>query len=47
MVRGRVYLELTDDEALEIGFMHNKETELSKKMSFMDQARLIKVSPKF
>ena len=46
VVKGRVYHELTDNEALEIGFMHNKEAELSK-MSFMDQARLIKVSKKF
>ena len=44
VVKVRIYHGLTDDEALEVGFMHNKKAELSKKMSFMDQSRLIKVS---
>ena len=44
MVKVCLYQGLSDDEALEVGFLHNKQAELSKKMSFMDQARLIKVS---
>ena len=38
------YQGLSDDEALEVGFLHNKKAELSKKMFFMVQARLIEVS---
>ena len=46
-VKVRVYKDLTDAEALSIGYLHNKQAEKSKKMTFMDETRLVKVKCKF
>ena len=42
-VKVRIYKDLTNDEALSVGYLHNKKAEKSKKMTFMDETRLVKV----